>query len=229
MAPAPLRLCALLLLLLMRSGAGAQAALGPLSAWPAAQLWRSSEAAWATGGLADARAALQELLRRQPGDAGATAALGAVLHRAGDLERARAQYETALRLRPRDGELLMNAARLSFEMGEGARSAELYRRALDVDGSLAAGREHDVALAFHHAGEYAVAESFYRRLADQSSAAFHFDFGVTLERRGKVWRALEPSQCGWPEGLTLVSCSLWKLETSTTKRWRSTGRWQKRG
>lgn len=95
-------------------------------------------------------------------------------------------YELSLEDRPLDGEALMNLGIVSFALGARDRAVVYYQRALAINASLAVGWEHDIALAYHYARDYATAESYYRRAADVSSAVFHFDFGVTLERRGKV-------------------------------------------
>lgn len=87
-----------------------------------------------------------------------------------------------------DGDALMRLGLSSLVEGERDRAVELFERALAINASLASGHEHELALAYHYAHDFATAEHYYRRVADVSSAAFHFDFGVTLERRGKVRR-----------------------------------------
>jgi tetratricopeptide (TPR) repeat protein len=80
----------------------------------------------------------------------------------------------------------MRLGLLSLVRGARDRAVEFFERALVIDASLAVGREHELALAYHYADDFTTAERYYRRAEDVSSAAFHFDFGVTLERRGKV-------------------------------------------
>ncbi|MHB2165646.1 adenylate/guanylate cyclase domain-containing protein [Alsobacter sp. R-9] len=72
-------------------------------------------------------------LSLDPGLAEAKTAQAYALYLAGHPDRARAAFDEALALGPRDTEVCFAAARFAFARGETARAAELFRRAMESD------------------------------------------------------------------------------------------------
>lgn len=102
-----------------------------------------------------------------------------------DFERALAMYERALPRLSENADLHANIGQLFYHLKDMPRAIESYKRAIALDASVMPRVAHLVALAHHFNGDYQLAEMYYE-LVQTKTAEYHFDFGVTLERLGKV-------------------------------------------
>jgi len=122
--------------LLMRQGRNAEAAqlfeaVVAAKTVPWARLGLA-RAHFAEGDIAKARRRIEELLADEPDNADAYDVLGRVQMEQGEVEAARATYETATQLTPECILRLQHTGTLSFYSGEPARAAELLERAWTI-------------------------------------------------------------------------------------------------
>jgi hypothetical protein len=110
----------------------------------------------ARGRIDEARAALLELVARDPNDPGALADLGTVLVQGGFREAARTAYERALQLAPDDAVHHANLANVLFALGDYPAARERYEAALALDPELAQAHQ-GLSYAFVRLGEDAAA------------------------------------------------------------------------
>ncbi len=115
------------------------------------------------GRIDEARAALLDLVARDPNDPGALTDLGTVLMRSGLREAARTAYERALALAPDDAVHHANLANVHFARGDYAAARERYAAALACDAHFAAA---------HQGLSYTLV-----RLGDEDGAAHHRQLG----------------------------------------------------
>lgn len=111
-------------------------------------------------------------------------------------------YARALPHLSDNADLHCNMGQLFYRLKDMPRAIESYRRALTLNSRMLPRIAHLLALAYHFHGDFARAEQYYGLVGEQKTAAFHFDFAVTLERLGKV--------IGWLYGTvaTVIPCSL---------------------
>jgi len=122
--------------LLMRQGRNAEAAklfeaVVDAKTVPWARLGLA-RAHFAEGDIAKARRRIEELLGDEPDNADAYDMLGRVQMEQGEVDAARATYETATRLTPECILRLQHTGTLNFYSGDGARASELLERAWTV-------------------------------------------------------------------------------------------------
>ena len=122
--------------LLMRQGRNAEAAqlfeavvASKTVPWARLGLARAH---FADGDIAKARRRIEELLGDEPDNADAYDVLGRVQMEQGEVEAARATYETATQLTPECILRLQHTGTLNFYSGEPARAAELLERAWTI-------------------------------------------------------------------------------------------------
>ena len=105
-----------------------------------------------------ARAAAMQAIRRglelDPQDAAAHATLGHILGMAGDLPRAKAEFETALRLNPSDAGILTNYAGWASTFGDPERGAQAADRAMRLNPNYSVSAAGFFRLAYLMAGRY---------------------------------------------------------------------------
>ena len=105
-----------------------------------------------------ARAAAMQAIRRglelDPLDAAAHATLGHILGMAGDLPRAEAEFETALRLNPSDAGILTNYAGWASTFGDPGRGAQAADRAMRLNPNYSVSAAGFFRLAYLMAGRY---------------------------------------------------------------------------
>jgi TolB-like protein/class 3 adenylate cyclase len=105
-----------------------------------------------------ARAAAMQAIRRglelDPQDAAAHATLGHILGMAGDLPRAEAEFETALRLNPSDAGILTNHAGWASTFGDPGRGAQAADRAMRLNPNYSVSAAGFFRLAYLMAGRY---------------------------------------------------------------------------
>jgi tetratricopeptide (TPR) repeat protein len=105
-----------------------------------------------------ARAAAMQAIRRgvelDPQDEAAHATLGHILGMAGDLPRAKAEFETALRLNPSDVGTLTSYAGWASKFGEPERGAQAADRAIRLNPNYSASAAGYYKLAYMMAGRY---------------------------------------------------------------------------
>jgi TolB-like protein/class 3 adenylate cyclase len=105
-----------------------------------------------------ARAAAMQAIRRgldlDPVDAAAHATLGHILGMAGDLPRAQAEFDTALRLNPSDAGILTNYAGWASTFGDPERGAQAADRAMRLNPNYSVSAAGFFRLAYLMAGRY---------------------------------------------------------------------------
>lgn len=113
-------------------------------------------------------------------------AFGVVFHEREDFDAALQYYEQALVGQPTNIYTLFNLAKLYYDRYELHQAIKHFQRLIEIDSRLEAQCSHMLALSYHHTQNYVLAEYYYRKSTEES-AAYYFDFAVTLERLGKVW------------------------------------------
>lgn len=91
---------------------------------------RSAESAYAAGRLPEAETLLKTMVIRQPGSFAAHELLGLVYVAQSESERARSEFETAVRLNPESATALNNLATASVRAGRPADAATAWNRVL---------------------------------------------------------------------------------------------------
>jgi choline-sulfatase len=160
---------------------------------------------------AEAVAVLEELLRIQPGNPRALAAIGDI--KIGDAQSAAAYLEEAVRLDPKNHEALVNLGRVYIQMGLGAKAEGMLRRALEVrPGDTSA--TNNLAVSLIVQGRLAKAEEMLRALLAEHPdfAEARNNLSLTLARRGdlaaaevEARRAIESNRDLLDPRLTLAS------------------------
>jgi arylsulfatase A-like enzyme/Flp pilus assembly protein TadD len=141
-----------------------------------------------TGRGAEAVAVLEDLLRIQPGNPRALAAIGDI--KVNDARSAAAYLEEAVRLDPKNHEALVNLGRVYIQMGLGAKAESMLRRSLEVrPGDSSATNNLAVSLIIQERLDDA--EAMLRELiADHPDfAEARNNLSLTLARRGDLAEA----------------------------------------
>ncbi|RLN87143.1 hypothetical protein BBJ28_00013248 [Nothophytophthora sp. Chile5] len=171
-------------------------------------LWRSADEQYQANHLDSAMALLQQIEELHPGDLPARIGRATIYQRQREFDRALELLDAVLTEQPHNAELMQRVGDIYTDMRAIPQALESYqaaKRELDAEKKEdQSGLLHRMALAYHHGGDFATAETFFRRVGKRGqTAAFHFDFGVTLERLGKILEAgesygraleLEPTQ-----------------------------------
>ena len=164
-----------------------------------------------------ARAAAMPAIRRglelDPQDAAAHATFGHILGMAGDLPRAEAEFETALRLNPSDAGILTKYAAWSSTFGEPERGAQAADRAIRLDPNYSISAAGYFRLTYLMAGRYEDAVRFVVREDPQTrtrggwvqGAVIYAALGRTEEARAAVADALKRHPNLTIEGFALNS------------------------
>ncbi|RWP36999.1 adenylate/guanylate cyclase domain-containing protein [Mesorhizobium sp.] len=105
-------------------------------------------------GAAAAADAAERAVRFDPSDAEAHAVLGMSLGERGDLSRAKAELDTAVRLAPGSAEILTFYAGWAASFGEPERGAELVDRVIRLDPSYPMWTSGPFSYAYYMAGRY---------------------------------------------------------------------------
>ena len=164
-----------------------------------------------------ARAAAMPAIRRglelDPLDAAAHATFGHILGMAGDLPRAEAEFETALRLNPSDAGILTKYAAWSSTFGEPERGAQAADRAIRLDPNYSISAAGYFRLTYLMAGRYEDALRLVEREDPQTrtrggwvqGAVIYAALGRTEEARAAVADALKRHPNLTIEGFALNS------------------------
>ncbi|RLN86837.1 hypothetical protein BBJ28_00008185 [Nothophytophthora sp. Chile5] len=171
-------------------------------------LWRAADEQYQANHLDSAMALLQQIEDLHPGNLPARIGRATIYQRQREFDHALELLNVALTQQPHNAELMQRVGEIYTEMRAIPQALEYYqaaKRELDAQKKVDQSELlHRMALAYHHGGDFTTAEAFFRRVGRRSqTAAFHFDFGVTLERLGKILEAgeafgraleLEPTQ-----------------------------------
>ena len=164
-----------------------------------------------------ARAAAMPAIRRglelDPQDAAAHATFGHILGMAGDLPRAEAEFETAIRLNPSDAGILTKYAAWSSTFGEPERGAQAADRAIRLDPNYSISAAGYFRLTYLMAGRYEDALRFVEREDPQTrtrggwvqGAVIYAALGRQEEARAAVADALKRHPNLTIEGFALNS------------------------
>ncbi|NRP70585.1 Transcriptional regulator HilA [Ensifer psoraleae] len=161
-------------------------------------VWRSFGADWDTA-TRKADEAAEMAVRLDPGDPEAHAVLGMSLGGRGDFVRAKAEFDTALRLAPGAAEILIFYIGLASTLGEAERGAELIEQAIRLDPNYPMWASGPFAYAYFMAGRY---EDSLRMLDRVTTANYNRDkwvfkagslaaLGRTAEAKSWVEQALK--------------------------------------
>jgi TolB-like protein/class 3 adenylate cyclase/cytochrome c-type biogenesis protein CcmH/NrfG len=150
-----------------------------------------------------ARAAAMQAIRHgvelDPLDAAAHATLGHILGMAGDLPRAEAEFETALRLNPSDASILTNYAGWASTFGDPERGAQAADRAMRLNPNYSVSAAGFFRFAYLMAGRYEDALRLVEREDPQTrtrggwvqGAVIYAALGRQAEARAAVFEALK--------------------------------------
>jgi choline-sulfatase len=160
---------------------------------------------------AEAVAVLEDLLRIQPGNPRALAAIGDI--KIQDSESAVAYLEEAVRLDPKNYEALLNLGRVYLQMGFGTKGEAMLRRAIESR-PFSKSAYNNLAVSLIIQGRLAEAEEMLRALLEEHPefAEARNNLSLTLARRGdlegaeaEARRAIESNEGLLDPRLTLAS------------------------
>lgn len=163
------------------------------------------------GRSAEAVAVLEDLLRIQPGNPRALAAIGDI--KIQDAESAVAYLEEAVRLDPKNYEALLNLGRVYLQMGFGAKGEAMLRRAIESR-PFSKSAYNNLAVSLIIQGRLAEAEEMLRGLLEEHPdfAEARNNLSLTLARAGdlegaefEARRAIESDEVLLDPRLTLAS------------------------
>jgi tetratricopeptide (TPR) repeat protein len=159
----------------------------PMKALDVNSLFARAEQHFAAGRPDAARGDLAQVQRLSGDHPAVLHLLALVEKKRGDLVAARAAFERALRLAPRDQKILNNYANLLDSMGKPELALSQYDRALAVDSGFRDARLNR-ALLLQRLGrrEEALAELDRLAAAYASSARFHSARGAVLRELGRL-------------------------------------------
>jgi len=160
---------------------------------------------------AEAVAVLEDLLRIQPGNPRALAAIGDI--KIQDAESAVAYLEEAVRLDPKNYEALLNLGRVYLQMGLGVKGEAMLRRAIESR-PYSKSAYNNLAISLIIQGRLDEAEEMLRALLEEHPdfAEARNNLSLTLARSGdfegaeaQAWRAIESNEDFLDPRLTLAS------------------------
>lgn len=158
-------------------------------------MWQTADKLWQSDDLDSAMTVLQRIETLQPGDRFALVGMASIFQGRRDFDRALELLDVVLAQTPEDPKVLQRIGEVYTDKREIPKAleflhaAELQMHTMDTDevGDLS----HRLALAYHHGGDFATAETLFGRVGERGrTAAFYFDFGVTLEKLGKARMSL---------------------------------------
>ncbi|GMF64800.1 unnamed protein product [Phytophthora lilii] len=155
------------------------------------ELWRTADRLWQAGDLDSALAVMQQIVTLQPEDRPARLGIASIYRRRKELDSALEILEALLVQEPYDPLLLQRIGEVYSDKGDISTALEYLHAAEREIGPNDVERadmlSHTLALVYHHSGYFAKALKFFNRVGESGrSAAFYFDFGVTLEKVGKA-------------------------------------------
>ncbi|KAG2765849.1 hypothetical protein PC129_g3930 [Phytophthora cactorum] len=158
------------------------------------ELWQIADQLWRSNDLDSAMEVLQHIETQQPGDRQARAGIASVYHRQKEFDKALEILDALLPAKPREFMLLQRLGEVYTDKREIPKALEfLHAAEREVDPTNIAQLDalmHGLALAYHHGGNFKIAEKFFKRVGEGGrSAAFYFDYGVTLDKLGKILEA----------------------------------------
>ncbi|KAG1709552.1 hypothetical protein DVH05_020202 [Phytophthora capsici] len=158
------------------------------------ELWQKVDQLWQAADFASTLTLLQHIERLKPGDRQTLLGIAAVYQQQQKLDQALEILEILLAGEPHDPMLLQVVGEIYTEKREIPKALELLHsveRMIDptnieeVDALT-----HRLALAYHHGNDFLTAGKLFNRISiNGRSAAFYFDYGVTLEKLGKILEA----------------------------------------
>ncbi|KAE9015702.1 hypothetical protein PF010_g6399 [Phytophthora fragariae] len=130
----------------------------------------------------------------QPGDRFALVGMASIYQRRKEFDRALEVLGEALAQTPEDPKLLQRIGEVYTDRREVSKALEFLQAAERQMHAMGVDEvdqlTHRLALAYHHGGDFATAEKMFDRVGEGGrTAAFYFDFGVTLEKLGKILAA----------------------------------------
>ncbi|GMF54116.1 unnamed protein product [Phytophthora fragariaefolia] len=156
-----------------------------------AEMWQTADKLWQSDDLDSAMAILQHIEALQPGDRYALVGIASIHQRRREFDRALGVLDAVLAQAPGDPKLLQMIGEIYTDMREIPKALEHLKAAERQIDAMTVDEvnelTHRMALAYHHGGDFATAEKLFGRVGEGGrSAAFYFDFGVTLEKLGKA-------------------------------------------
>ncbi|KAF4034950.1 Glycosyl transferase family 41 [Phytophthora infestans] len=160
------------------------------------ELWKTAYQLWRSNDLDSVIGILEHIERQQPGDRQAQVGIASVYHRQKEYDKALDILNALLAAEPRDFMLLQRIGEVYTDMREIPKALEFLLAAeREIDPTNTAQLDtlmHGVALAYHHGRDFTTAEIFFKRVGEGGrSAAFYLDYGVTLNRLGKILEAAD--------------------------------------
>ncbi|KAH7467042.1 putative UDP-N-acetylglucosamine--peptide N-acetylglucosaminyltransferase SEC [Phytophthora ramorum] len=160
------------------------------------ELWQSADKLWQTDDLDSAMAILQQIETLQPGDRRVQLGIASIYRERKDFDPALEILHGVLAQDPHDHELLQRIGAVYSDKKDFPKALEYLRaaeREIDpTDVEQVDDLTHLFALVYHHGGDHATAEKLFHHVSERGrSAAFYFDFGVTLEKLGKILEAAD--------------------------------------
>ncbi|KAK1940514.1 putative UDP-N-acetylglucosamine--peptide N-acetylglucosaminyltransferase SEC [Phytophthora citrophthora] len=158
------------------------------------ELWQKGEQLWQSSDFDSTLAVLQTIERLKPGDRRTLLSIAAVYQRQKKFDQAVDALNVLLVDEPHDLMLLQVIGEIYTEKREIPKALEFLHSAErminptnieEVDALT-----HRFALAYLHGKDFVTAETFFNRVSiGGRSADFYFDYGVTLEKLGKILEA----------------------------------------
>ncbi|KAE8879911.1 hypothetical protein PF003_g36004 [Phytophthora fragariae] len=158
------------------------------------EMWQTADKLWQSNDLDSALAILQRIETLQPGDRFALVGMASIYQRRKEFDRALEVLGEALAQTPEDPKLLQRIGEVYTDRREVSKALEFLQAAERQMHAMGVDEvdqlTHRLALAYHHGGDFATAEKMFDRVGEGGrTAAFYFDFGVTLEKLGKILAA----------------------------------------
>ncbi|KAJ8530415.1 hypothetical protein ON010_g14497 [Phytophthora cinnamomi] len=155
------------------------------------ELWQTADKLWRSDDLDSTMDVLRHIETLQPGDRFVLVGMASILQRQRQFDRALEMLDAVLAQTPDDYKVLQRIGEVYTDMREIPKALEFLhaaeRQMHTKDKSEVDALTHRLALAYHHGGDFTTAEKLFDRVgASGRSAAFYFDFGVTLENLGKA-------------------------------------------
>ncbi|KUF99032.1 Coiled-coil domain-containing protein 19 [Phytophthora nicotianae] len=168
--------------------------LNTVISWSIDDLWQTADQLWQSDDLDSVMEILQHIERQQPGDRQALVGIASVYERRREFDKALEVLSALLATEPRNVILLQRIGEVytgKREIPKALKFLHAAEREVDpLDNAQVDSLMRGLALAYHHGGDFTMAESLFKRVGESGrSAAFYFDYGVTLDNLGKAHAA----------------------------------------
>ncbi|ETP40550.1 hypothetical protein F442_12148, partial [Phytophthora nicotianae P10297] len=170
--------------------------LNTVISWSIDDLWQTADQLWQSDDLDSVMEILQHTERQQPGDRQALVGIASVYERRREFDKALEVLSALLATEPRNVILLQRIGEVytgKREIPKALKFLHAAEREVDpLDNAQVDSLMRGLALAYHHGGDFTMAESLFKRVGESGrSAAFYFDYGVTLDNLGKILDAAD--------------------------------------